>query len=157
MLVIVIDHVRSGIGFLSTISLQARVQISIEPREITAAHLQAQDVSLAKNIARCPKVNFEFINLAWIDEFRLVLRLAVPRSHDSFCQILGEAIRPHVYQFRGEIGVDRGRAGVKFKGDWSGDFEVIRECRRRVDQNVVAGFGWPLVARPWRQMLFIAT
>ena len=81
------------------------VEISIETREITAADLQPNFVSPAKNVARGPQVDGELISLARIHESGLLLGIPVARTKNSLRQILRKAIRPHVHQFGDEVSV----------------------------------------------------
>src|SRR3954463_7517119 len=87
------------------------VGVSVEARKIAAGDFKAQAMSLAEYVGCRPQVDIEFVSLAGFQEFRRLLRIAIPGAHDALGQVLGKAVRCHVHQFGDEIGVDCGRPG----------------------------------------------
>jgi hypothetical protein len=83
MLIIVVHRVRSGYELLSKGGIGTGIQISIETREIAAADFKPQYVPFAKNIARSPQVELEFVYLPRVHQLGLLLGIPVTRSNDS--------------------------------------------------------------------------
>jgi len=87
---------------------QARVGITIEPRKVRAANLQANPVAGHEQVARRPEIDRVFVDPLRLDQGRLLLTFAVPRPNDPIGQIAGETVRFDVHELRGEVTVDRG-------------------------------------------------
>ncbi len=109
-----------------------------------------------EDVAGGPEIDGQFVDLAGSDERRMLLRFAVAGAQNSFGEVLREAVGPDIDEFRGEIGVGCGRFGEEFDADWAGDFGVLRERRRRINQNVVAGFDGALIARTGGPVVAVA-
>src|SRR5690349_9249945 len=114
-------------------------------------------MTLLENVARGPKVNLEFIDLIWSYQRSLLLRVPILGTNDSLCQILGKAVRPHIHELAGEIGIGSGRARKEFQRDWPRHFEILRKYRRLVNENVVPSLNWTLILRTWAQPRSFAT
>src|SRR5579864_2642184 len=130
----------------------AGVQVSVETREVAAADLESKAVALAKQVAGGPQVDGEFVGLTGIQEGRFLLGLAVTRSYNAFRQILCESVRPHIHQFRREVGVNRRRTGKQLCGDWPSNFQILGEHGGRVNKNIVASFHRTLIAGSGSEM-----
>ena len=87
------------------------ISVSVKARKIAAADFKAQAVSSPEYIRRRPHIDIEFVNLAWLQKFGRLLRIAITGANDALGQILRKAVRAHVHQFGKEIGVDCGRFG----------------------------------------------
>src|SRR5215469_11206305 len=83
MLFIMVDRVRGRYQVLRLSNVHAGIQIPVKAREVAAADFQSQNVSLAEDIARRPKVEFEFVDLSWVHELGLLLRGPITRSKDA--------------------------------------------------------------------------
>ena len=116
------------------------IQVAIEAREIAAGDFQAQHVAFVEDIAGGPEVEIEFVDLAWVQELGFLGGIAVARADNSFSQVLREAIGPDIDQFGGEVGVDRGGFRIELQRDGAGDFDVLREWRGGINQNIIARF-----------------
>ena len=114
-------------------------------------------MALLEDVAGGPEVDREFVDFAGSDQRRMLLRFAMAGTNDAFGEILREAVGPDIDEFGGEIGVGRGRFGEEFDANGAGDFCVLRKGLRRIDENVVAGFGGTLVARTCGPVIGVAT
>jgi len=83
----------------------AGIEISIEPRKVTAADFKAQPVALAGNVACGPQIKGELVGLTGVHELRLLPGIAVARADDSFGQVLCETVWPYVHEFCGKVGI----------------------------------------------------
>src|SRR3954470_4950325 len=64
------------------------IGVSVKTRKIAAGDFKAQAVSLAEYVRRGPQVDIEFVSLAGLQEFRRLLRIAIPGAHDALGQVL---------------------------------------------------------------------
>src|SRR5438552_8323806 len=85
----------------------ARVQVSIEPREITRADLYADSMAAPEDVAGCPQIDREQIGVSGFHQLWRAGRFAIARADDSVEQIVRISVRMNIDQFRGEIGIDR--------------------------------------------------
>lgn len=105
MLSIVINRIGRRDEMLCSRGLFPGIQVAIKAWEIAAGDFQAKHVSLLKDIAGCPEIEIEFVNLAWVEQGRFLVGVAVTRADDSFGQVLRETVGPDVYQLSGEVRV----------------------------------------------------
>ena len=70
MLGVVVDRVRCRNIPAIEADFLSGVQVPVEAREIAAADLEAQSMTWMEYVAGRPKVDYKFIGLAWIHEFR---------------------------------------------------------------------------------------
>ena len=61
-----------------------------------------------------------------------------------------------VDQLGGEVGICSRGGGVEVEDDRASDFRIVFEWRRGVDQYVVAGFDFSLIARAGRKVVRVA-
>jgi len=111
----------------------------------------------AKNVAGGPEINGEGVDLARREERGGFLRIAIFRAEDSFGDVDGRTVGRHIDELGGEVGVHRGGGGKEFEAHGAGNFEVMFEWRRGIDENVVALFQSTLVFRAGCKMDGIAT
>ena len=157
MLRVVIDGVGRGYRLMARDVVCPRIEVPIKARKVAAADLKSDPVSFAEDVAGCPDVDGKLVRLTGIQQSGLLLRVAVAGAEDAFRQILREAIGADVYQFGGEIGIDRGRASEEFDTNRPGDFEILGKRGGGVDEHIVAGFDRALVAGAGLEMLGVAT
>src|SRR5262245_58526739 len=98
----------------------ARVEVTIEAREVAARNIDANLVSGLEDVAGRPHINRVFVYLARLDRLRAFGRITVARTNDAVGQKARVAGRINVHDHRGEIGVGRGSRGVKLGGDVTG-------------------------------------
>ena len=120
-----VDEVGGSNHVRSTALILARIQVSIKSREVAAGNLEPQFVSGQENIAGCPKIDADVIDLARIPEFRFLRGIAVAHAKNAFRQILGKSVRPDVHQLPRKVCVDGGTTDIQVERNRTCNFGVL--------------------------------
>src|SRR3954447_4253290 len=114
-------------------------------------------MTLLEDVAGGPKINLEFVDLIWSYERSLLLRIPILGTNDSLSEILSEAVRRHIHELAGEIGIRSRRARKQFQRDWPCHFHILRKNRRLIDEHVVPSLNRALISRTRPQPRCFAT
>ena len=98
----------------------------------------------------------DLVDLAWIHQPLVLLRIPVAHPENAFRQILREAIRTDVHQLPGEVRIHCGRFDEQSRSHRAGHFEVVRERTDGINQNILAILNRTLVARARFHVLGVA-
>src|SRR5216683_4219340 len=98
-----------------------------------------------EDITRGPQIDGEQIRLSRLHELWRARGLPVARPYDAIEEILRVAVRMYVYEFGGEVGIDRRRRRPEGNGHGSRNLQRLLQRVRRVDQDVVPLFDRPLI------------
>ena len=90
-----------------------------------------------ENIAGCPEVNVEAIDLPWHQILRLGLGVAVSGANDSFGEIPSKSAGVYIDQFGGEVRIHGGGRRIKLDLYRTGHLGIGGEWLSGVDQNVL--------------------
>src|SRR5581483_1664962 len=114
-------------------------------------------MTFLEDVACGPKINLEFVAFIWSYERGLLLRIPIFGADDALREILSEAVRPHVHELAGEIGIGSGRARKQLQRDWPCHFDVLRKNWRLIHEHVVPSLNRALIPRTWPQPRSFAT
>ena len=134
----------------------AGIQVALVAREVAARDLDSDPVPGLEDVAGLPQVDRVFVNLAGLNRPGLVEGRSQPPAPYALTENDGAAVRIHVHQSRGEIGVRRISGGVDGGGHGAGYLQIPLERIGRVDQHVGAPLDAASVPRSERRMHLLA-
>jgi len=127
------------------------VGVAIELREMAARDLDADTVPSEERHRRPHHVDLESIDLAPRERRRRGDALPIARAHDAFGHVVAGPVGMHVHELGHEVGVGCVRRRVQHDFDRPGDFDLLRQWLRGVDEDVLAPLDRALVARTCRR------
>src|SRR5712691_7888949 len=102
-----------------------------------------------EDITRGPQIDGEEIWRSRLHELWRAGRLPVASADDAIKEILGVAVGMHVYEFGGEVGIDRRRRRPEGDGHGPRHLQRMLQRVRGVDQDVMPFFDRSLILHPY--------
>ncbi len=84
------------------------IQIAIEAREVAAAHLDADSMTLEEDVAGRPHVDVVVVHRTGSEWLGFGGGFAETGAENAFGEVLRKPVGPHIDQFGGEVGIDGG-------------------------------------------------
>src|SRR5262245_55277272 len=99
------DDVFGDLPLRFVVVVASGVQVTLEAREIAARNFEPDAVTRTEVVTRDLQINLDFVSLAFLHPYLLVVTLAVTGAQDSFVNVEGCAVRIDINELRREIGV----------------------------------------------------
>ena len=123
------------------------IGVAVEAREVAAGNLQPNAVPATEHVAGHPEIHLQARGLPGLQQRGFLHPVAVLGANNSIAQIVGLAIGMHVHQLARKVGVPGAGGGPKDQLHRPGDFQVLRQGGRGIDEHVLALFDPGLVLR----------
>ena len=115
----------------------ADILIAGKPGKVAAGDFQADPMSRLENVAGLPEADVVLVDLARFDQRRSFQGIPEARSPDPLADVNRLAVGTEVAQRGRPVGVHGAGGGVELEVDGAGDFHVLLQRFRGVDQDIL--------------------